>query len=226
MVIRNVFSQIFARSPMDGIEQHMRKSHECASGLLPLFKALMAEDHEAVCAASEHVAQLERAADTYKSELRLHLPHSLLMPLSRSDLLKLISSIDSVANCARDIAGLLCGRQMHFPATTQALFADYLQAAVDASGQAQTTVIELNELFDNGLRGMLVEVIEKMIQELDDIEQRNDHLQVELRACLFKIERELYPVDVMFLYRIIDLIGNLANNAQDVGSRIQLIIAR
>ena len=34
------------------------------------------------------------------------------------------------------------------------------------------------------------------------------------------------PVDVMFLYKIIDRIGELADCAQKVGSRLQLLIAR
>ena len=37
---------------------------------------------------------------------------------------------------------------------------------------------------------------------------------------------ELPPVDVIFLYKIIDWIGDLANRAQTVGGRLQILIAR
>jgi uncharacterized protein Yka (UPF0111/DUF47 family) len=51
-------------------------------------------------------------------------------------------------------------------------------------------------------------------------------LEREIRAQLFTIERDLQPVDVMFLYRVIDWIGDLADRAQKVGSRLQILIAR
>ncbi|MEE2652182.1 MAG: DUF47 family protein, partial [Pseudomonadota bacterium] len=43
---------------------------------------------------------------------------------------------------------------------------------------------------------------------------------------LYDIERELPPVDVMFLYKIIELIGELSDKSQKVGSRLQIVIAR
>jgi hypothetical protein len=43
---------------------------------------------------------------------------------------------------------------------------------------------------------------------------------------LFQIEDSLPPVDVMFLYKIIDRLGELADVSQKVGSRLLLLIAK
>ena len=43
---------------------------------------------------------------------------------------------------------------------------------------------------------------------------------------LFKKEKDLPAVDVMFMYRVLDLIGDLADLAQRVGSRLELMLAR
>ena len=58
-----------------------------------------------------------------------------------------------------------------------------------------------------------------------EVRVKNDKLQIAVRAKLFKLESKLSPIDVMFLYRIIDGIGELADRAQKVGSRMQLLIA-
>ena len=71
-----------------------------------------------------------------------------------------------------------------------------------------------------------MKVVEKMIEELDTLEYEADQLQVTIRAELFTIERDLPPVDVMFLYKVIELIGELSDKSQKVGSRLQVIIAR
>ena len=65
-----------------------------------------------------------------------------------------------------------------------------------------------------------------MIEELDRLEYEADQLQVKIRASLYGIERELPPVDVIFLYKIIELIGELSDKSQKVGSRLQIVIAR
>ena len=68
--------------------------------------------------------------------------------------------------------------------------------------------------------------MQEMIQSLDEVENRNDAMQVELRAALYRIEKELPPVDVIFMYKIIEWIGDLADLSQSVGHRVELLIAR
>ena len=65
-----------------------------------------------------------------------------------------------------------------------------------------------------------------LIEELGVIEQDTDSLQIDVRRQLFKLEKELPPVDVMFLYQIIDWIGDVADRAQRVGNRLEQLLAR
>ena len=65
-----------------------------------------------------------------------------------------------------------------------------------------------------------------MINELDKIEDDTDHQQIQLRRQLLEIEDNYKPVDVIFLYKILEWIGVLADQAQRVGSRIELMLAR
>ena len=79
---------------------------------------------------------------------------------------------------------------------------------------------------ETGFRGKEVELVESMIKTLDKIESDTDKIQVRVRNELFAIESELSPVEVMFLYRIIDWIGDLGDLSQRVGSRLELMLAR
>ncbi len=69
-------------------------------------------------------------------------------------------------------------------------------------------------------------MVERMIQELDKLEEKADELEISMRSSLFRLEAELPPIDVMFLYSVIDWIGDLSNRAHDVGGRLQLLLAR
>ncbi len=222
----NPISSLFGKSPIKPIQQHMEKAHACAAELMPFFAATLANDWTAAGAVQQGIVELEHDADRIKREVRLHLPNSLFLPVSRSDLLELLSIQDKIANETKDIAGLMLGRKMQVPASMAASMEQYLLCAVATSAQALTAINELDELLETGFRGREVDMVEGLIKELDRLEHENDLLQVQVRAQLFAMERELPPVDVVFLYKIIDWIGKLANHAQNVGGRLQILIAR
>lgn len=222
----NPFVSLFGRSPIGPMQQHMAKAHECAANLLPFIEASMAGDWSKAEQIQQDMARLEQEADRLKKDVRLNLPKSLFLPVPRSDLLELLSVQDKVANRAEDIVGLMLGRQMQVPAALQPLMRQYVARTVDASAQALRAMNELDELLETGFAGREVKLVETLVEELGQIEQDTDHLQVEMRRGLFALEKELPPVDVMFLYQIIDWIGDVADRAQRVGNRLEQLLAR
>ena len=146
--------------------------------------------------------------------------------MPRSDLLELLSVQDKVANRAKDIAGLMLGRQMAIPEPIQESFKFFVQRSVDAAAQALKAMNELDELLETGFAGREVTLVENLIEELDRIEHDTDTLQIKLRSDLFKLEKDLPPINVMFLYQIIEWIGDVADRAQRVGNRLEQLMAR
>jgi uncharacterized protein len=219
-------TRIFGASPVRPLQKHFDKAAKCAHKLPRFVKATFRDDWKKAAAAREKIILLEHAADDLKRELRLNLPKSLFMPVSRSDVLEMLSRQDRVANKAKDISGLMIGRRMVFPEPMQSAYLEFLERNLDAVTQARHSVHELDQLFESGFRGAEVDVVMSMTDELGRIEDQSDQMQVELRASLFKIERELSPIDVMFLYKVIDWTGELGDIAQRVGSRLHMMIAR
>jgi predicted phosphate transport protein (TIGR00153 family) len=148
------------------------------------------------------------------------------MPVERTDLLELVTQQDKIANKAKDIAGRVIGREMIIPKEIQEDFLAYVTRCVDATKQASKAINELEELLETGFKGREVTLVEKMLVELDAIEQDTDEMQIRIRRQLRKVESELNPVDVMFLYKIIEWVGELADIAERVGSRLELMLAR
>lgn len=225
--MKNFISRIFGSSPMRPLQQHMAKVLECVSELETLFQAMVNQDWEKVSVSQQRIVQLEKEADRMKKDLRLHLPsRGLILPVDRSDLLETLRRQDRVANRAKDIAGLILGRRMTLPEGISAPYLELIKRCIDTVSLAFQTVNELDELVETGFRGREVELVESMIERLDALETDTDRIQAEIRTQLFAMEKDLYPVDVMFLYRIIDWTGDLADRAQQVGHRLQLMVAR
>lgn len=204
----------------------MCKAFAAAELLGPFFEAVASQDLERMRALHEQIAGLEKAADKLKKDVRLNLPKTLFMPVARADLLDLITKQDQVANVTRDISGLMLGRRMKLPQSTITDFKALAQRAIDTCAQAKKSVDELDELFEAGFGGAEATLMESMIEELDRIEGDADAIEVKLRAALFAVEDDIKPVEMIFLYKIVDGLGDLANEAQRVGSRLQLLLAR
>lgn len=226
MPVSNPFTSLFGKSPIKPMQDHMTVACAAADELVPFFQAVVAGNWQEAEAIQQRIAEKENEADGLKKNLRLHLPKSLFLPVPRTDLLELLSMQDGIANCARDIAGIMLGRKMAVPEPIQARMQEFVQSAVDTANQALKAINELDELLETGFSGHELTVVENLIEELDSREHHADELEVEIRAALFAIEGNLPPVEVMFLYRVIEWVGELSNRAQRVGSRLQLLLAR
>jgi len=226
MPISTQLSGMFGKSPIKPMQEHMAESHRAASLLNEFFLAVKASDWKKAAELQKDIGLAENKADALKKDIRLTLPKSIFLPVSRTDLLELLSVQDKIANRAKDIAGIMLGREMSIPPALEQEMLEYVNTAVDTSAQALKAIEELDELLETGFAGREATLVQKLIEELDRLEHRNDELQIVIRSNLFKIEKDLPPVDVMFFYRVIEWVGDLADRAQKVGSRLQLLLAR
>ena len=222
----NYFSKIFGRSPFVAMQEHMDIVNQCVQQLSPFFKAILKEDHAGAKEVYREIGKLENRADVLKKKLRLQMPKGLFMPVERRDLLELLLVQDKAANQAKDIAGLIVGRKMTFPKAMTDLLPQYVKRCEDACKQAKTVINELDELVETGFAGKEIQVVASIINQLDIIEKDTDKMQIKIRAALMKVEKDLPPVDVIFYYKIIEGIGDVADIAQRIGSRVELMLAK
>jgi len=217
---------LFGRSPVKPIQEHIKKAHACAERLLDFYDTALTGDYKAAEQIRLDIARLEKDADKLKKDIRVHLPNSLFMPVPRSDLLELVTQQDRLANRAKDIAGIMVGREMAIPAPLHTLMREYLEAAIATSAKAAAALAELDELFETGFGTKEITLVSKLIDALDDQEHRTDELEIDIRKALRAVELDHPPIEMMFLYRVIELIGDLADVAQRVGARLQILMAR
>jgi predicted phosphate transport protein (TIGR00153 family) len=221
----NMLANIFGTSPVFPLEKHIGIAYACAKQLNPFFAAAVSGDWDTAATVRAEIATLEHEADDLKKEIRLNLPKSLFMPVPREDLLELLLVQDKIANRTKDVSGIVLGRKMNIPAEIAAQFLEFVERNVDAAKQARKSVRELDELFTAGFRGAEVALVSAMIEELDKIETDTDDQQAALRAALYKIEANLNPIDAIFMYKVIELTGEIADMAERVGRRLELLLS-
>ncbi|MCB1588520.1 MAG: TIGR00153 family protein [Xanthomonadales bacterium] len=224
--MKSMLAQIFGRSPVGPIKKHMDEVREAGRLLTELCNLCQNGDFDAASATRDQIEAVIERANDIRRELRLNLPNTFLMPVAREDLLELLDGQDKVLRRINDVAGLMFGRRMQLPTSLRPHLSALVTCTESAVQQTWQSVQELDELFEAGFRGREVDIVSRMLGRLMDIEREHDGLQRTMRQELFAIERELNPVDVVFLYRLIDWIGAIADRCARAGDLFERLLAR
>jgi len=226
MKTTNPLARLLRQSPFKPLQEHMRIVAKCMDAFMPLFEALFEKDQNRVREIAEKIDKIESEADEIKNGLRLNLPKTIFLPVARPDLLVLISEQDSIADSVENIAGILTVREMEVPEAMRALLMELIQATIDTFHKALKVIEELDELLEVGFRGKYSSIVTDMIVDLKQTEEITDDLAKELNRILFSLEDQLKPVSVIFWYKLIKEIGEVANHSENVGDRILSFLAR
>ncbi|MFK8010916.1 MAG: TIGR00153 family protein [Marinicellaceae bacterium] len=225
-MVGNIISDMLGKSPVQPIQKHIDIAYQCASLLPSLVQAANLNDWQKVSTINEEIRDLENKADAKKLQIRSNLPKSLFMPVPRQDLLELVLVQDKIANISKKIAGLINQRKIQLPPEMYEQFYGFVELCVSAAKFAKKSVHELDELYETGFRGAEVKLVQGLIDNLDELETKTDEKQDFLQQSLFKIEKEFPPIDVMFLYKLIDKVAGIADMSERVGRRLELLLAK
>jgi predicted phosphate transport protein (TIGR00153 family) len=225
MAKSNIYG-LFGKSPISPLQQHMTHVHSCISELNGFMVAIYEKDWEKAQEVKSKIATKEGEADILKKKLRLSLPSTFMMPFSRRDLLDLLLIQDSIANIAKDVSGLMTNRKMTLPDEIFEDVTELTEVCIKSSEMALKAVNELDELLETAFGSREQKVVNHIIAGINDLESQSDKIQHKIRAKLFPLEASLPPVDVIFYYRAVEWLGELADAAQKVGSRLEVLLAK
>ncbi len=225
MAVGNSLSRLLGKSPLNPLQEHMRKSEAAVATLPTLLAAAQAGDWQQASALDKTLRKHAAAADRLKLELRMQLRKSLFMPVSRSDLLELLTSQDLVADDAEAFAGLLLSRKMQIPDKAFSQFAAFLTASTSACTLALEAVNELDEVFEVGFGKREIDLVYARLKAIAKQEKAARKLEAKLRSTLFKLEKSLDPLEAMFLYQQVDRLDAIARGSERIGNRLLILIS-
>ncbi|BDD87807.1 TIGR00153 family protein [Desulfofustis limnaeus] len=220
------FAGLFRTSPFKPVQQHMRLVFSCICYIPPLLDALYRKDYEQVKEFADEIIKLESEADEIKQAFRLTMPNTLLLPVDRKDLLNLISDQDSIADLAEDIAKVLLYRDMEVPDPLKGVLDELLEGTMEISVAAKDLIEQLDELLQVGFRGREQEKVSQMISGVRRSEHNIDTIIHRIKRTLFEHEQRLDPISVIFWYQLIDLLGGISDQAENVADRLLLFLSK
>ena len=150
------------------------------------------------------------------------------MPVSRGATFSaFITQQDNIANLTKDICGIILGRQMAIPKQLQGDFIGFADCSAETCRKAHGAINELDELLETGFCRVRSEVCAKADSRARRLRSRRlIRKNKSYVKKLFNIEADLSPIDVIFMYNIIEQIGGLADTAELIGNQVELLLAK
>lgn len=223
---KSSLSGLLRGSPFKPIQEHMRVVFSCICLIPVLFDALYRKDKQQVFEIAEQIKNLETDADKLKSTFRLNMPKSLFLPVDRKDLLSLIGDQDDIANTTEEIGKILTYRDMDVPEALKELLDELLEGTMEISSEAKEMIERLDELLEVGFGGRELDITSEMIAGVRRSEHNIDAIIHRTRRALFSVEKELDPVSVIFWYEIIDLLGQISDQCENLADRFLLFLSK
>ena len=145
---KNNIYGLFGKSPISPLQKHMTHVHSCVSELNGFMTAIHSKNWQLANEIKSLIGDKEGEADVLKKKLRLSLPSTFMMPFDRRDLLDLLLIQDSIANTAKDVAGLMASRKMTLPDEIFEEIIGLTDVCIQSSALALKAVNELDELLE------------------------------------------------------------------------------
>ena len=203
----------------------MERVERCVACVPQLIDLLVASDSAGLERVAKEASVLEGLADEAKNEFRAKMPVRLFLPVDRRDLLRLITQIDGIANCAEDVGVLLTLRPYELPEGLEGelrALVDSVMKTVNAAGEL---VGMMDDLMGAGFAGTAAEVALAKADEIGRLEHDADKLQDRCAKTLFRAEDQMSPVAIFMWTKLLNKIGSIANHAENVGDQFRLFVA-
>lgn len=223
--MRSVFG-IIGKSPFGQLVEHTEKVHDTVVVLRPMMEAFVGGDWIGVRDLRKKVYKLEHEADLIKHGIREHLPRSLFLPVDRGDLLLFLKEQDSIADRVEDIGDVLSMRATPTPVEMRESVLGLADQVIRASETWYRAAAALTTLQEASFGGAEANKVLKLVDQVSQQEWEADKIEANVLKTLFTFEDELGAVSVLVWMNIIELMGGVADHAENTADLLRLLMAR
>ena len=222
--MRIPFFSMFMTSPFEGLQEHAEKVKECAWAFQQAIECHLADKCRTFEEFRQEVIQLESEADTIKRRIRGHLPKGTLMPVYNFLLFRYLREQDQVIDAVEDALDWISFRsEPGIPAELEKEFVILADAVIDPIEELSKMVVEARKYFKNYSEEQRV-IIKNIIRTLRRQEHEADKAEDAVKQKVLNMNID--AVTVFHMVRLAEIIGSIADHAENAGDMMRAMVAR
>ncbi|MDH4206452.1 MAG: TIGR00153 family protein [Desulfobacteraceae bacterium] len=222
--MRIPFFSMFMTSPFEGLQEHAEKVKECAWAFQQAIECHLANKCQTFEEFRQEVIRLESEADAIKRRIRGHLPKGTLMPVYNFLLFRYLREQDAVIDAVEDALDWISFRSE--PGIPRELEKDFLILAdtvIDPIEELSKMVVEARKYFKNYSEEQRVN-IKNIIRTLRRQEHEADKAEDTVKQKVLNMNID--AVTVFHMVRLAEIIGSIADHAENAGDMMRAMVAR
>jgi hypothetical protein len=222
--MRIPFLHLFMASPFDGLMEHAEKVKECAWVFQQAIECHIAEKCTKFEEFKYDVDRLEHEADAIKRRIRGHIPKGTLMPVDKFQLFRYLGEQDSVLDAAQDALDWISFRfESGVPSAVQKDLILLVDSVIDPIEELSHMILEARKYFKTFSDKQRM-AVKDIIRHLRKLEHESDQLEDAFKYKVFHLETD--PITVFHMIRLSEIIGSIADHAENAGDTMRGMIAR
>ena len=222
--MRIPFISMFITSPFDGVQEHAEKVKECAWDFQRAIECIIEDRCEDFEQFRKDIDKLESEADAVKRRVRGHLPKGTLLAVDKFQLFRYLREQDKVIDAVEEGLDWLSFRAAAgIPEVLEKDFMILVEAVTDPIEELSKMVAEARKYFSNFSEDQRI-VVKDMIRTLRQHEHEADKLEDVVKEKIFNTIDD--PVAVFHLIRLTEIIGSIADHAENAGDMMRAMVAR
>ena len=212
-------------SPFEGLLKHAEKVRECGWAFQQAVECHAAEQCKAFDQYRQDVSKLENEADAIKRSIRGHLPRKTRMPVNQFQLFMYLKEQDNVLDSVEDALDWISYRRtagIRKKEIKEAFFV-LVDAVIEPAEELSRMVAEAKKYFDSYSEKQR-NTVKDIIHNLRKREHEADRLEDGLKLKIFSMEKD--PVGIFHMVKLTEIIGSVADHAENAGDMMRSMIAR
>jgi predicted phosphate transport protein (TIGR00153 family) len=222
--MRLPFFSLFVVSPFDNLLEHAETVKECAWTFQQAIECYASEKCQEFEEYRQEVSRLESEADAIKRRIRGHIPRGTRMPVSKFELFWYIREQDKVLDSVQDSLDWISYRTVPIVSEEiqKGLFL-FVDSVIEPIEELSRMVAEAKKYFDSYSEKQR-KIVKEIIVNLRKREHEADQLEDEFKTKVFSLEKD--PIGIFHLIKLSELIGSVADHAENAGDMMRAMIAR
>jgi predicted phosphate transport protein (TIGR00153 family) len=215
---------MFITSPFDGLQEHAEKVKECAWVFQQAMECHVSNRCEAFEELRQQINKLESEADAIKRRIRAHLPKGTLLPVDKFQLFRYLRQQDNVLDKVEQTLNWLSYRSE--PGVPKELEKDFLllvDKVIDPIDELSQMVAEARKYFKYYSEKQRI-VVKDIIRTVRNQEHEADQLEDAIKQKAFNLKID--PVTIFHMIRLAEIIGSIADHAENAGDMMRAMIAK
>ncbi len=215
---------LFTRSPFDELQEHAEKVKECAWAFQQAIECYASSRCEVFEEHRQQVIRLEHEADDIKRNIRGHLPKNVMLPVEKFQLFRYLREQDSVLDAVQESLNWLSYRpDTGIPESLERDFFLLVDAVVEPTEELSRMVGEAR-LYFKSFSEKQRNKVKAIITNMRQMEHEADQREYALLRKVFQLEAD--PVTVIHMIKLAQIIGSIADHAENAGDMMRAMLAR